>query len=287
MENAVDALKIAAAILIFIIAIASSFSLFGTAKQTADSIITMRDKQAYLTSAELDNGILYTSSSAIQGEDENIEITEKSSIGGLTKNGDRIVKIDDIISTIQRYSKEKYGVTIVEKNGTVIARFDSNTENIMRQWNNIESGLEDEGDNKGYITKLINNTTTDYVTPKFSKDILEGLYEIDVTGNSKIKCGAPWYGNDEQIQRRINYDINGGTYEYNGQTYEGKNLIETYKLDEKTIVEVTNEIDQSTYLKQTDENGNPILDENGNSLDSDLLQQYDMPTIEIVYIILD
>ena len=62
MENAADALKLAAAILIFIIAIATSFSLFGTAKETADSIITMRDKQAYLEAAELDNGILYTSS---------------------------------------------------------------------------------------------------------------------------------------------------------------------------------------------------------------------------------
>ena len=68
MENAVDALKMAAAILIFIIALATSFSIFGTAKETADSIITMRDKQAYLAAAELDNGILYTSSSAIQGD---------------------------------------------------------------------------------------------------------------------------------------------------------------------------------------------------------------------------
>ena len=60
MENAADALKLAAAILIFILAIASSFSLFGKAKETADFIITMRDKQAYLEEATLDNGILYT-----------------------------------------------------------------------------------------------------------------------------------------------------------------------------------------------------------------------------------
>ena len=77
MENAADALKMVAAILIFIIAIASSFSLFGTAKQTADSIIGMRDKQKYLEAAELDNGIFYTSSSAITGnnlEDNIIEL---------------------------------------------------------------------------------------------------------------------------------------------------------------------------------------------------------------------
>ena len=51
MENVAEALKMAAAVLIFIIAIATSFSIFGTAKQTSDSIITMRDKQAYLESA--------------------------------------------------------------------------------------------------------------------------------------------------------------------------------------------------------------------------------------------
>ena len=95
MENAVNALKMAAAILIFIIAIATSFSLFGTAKQTADSIIGMRDKQAYLEAAEVDNGILYTSSSAIQGNTEGLteeqieaQKTEQSKIAGLTKNGD-------------------------------------------------------------------------------------------------------------------------------------------------------------------------------------------------------
>ena len=76
MENAVDAIKIASAILIFIIAFACSFSLFGTAKQTADSIITMRDKQAYLETAEEDvDGILYTSSSSIIGQDESADIT--------------------------------------------------------------------------------------------------------------------------------------------------------------------------------------------------------------------
>ena len=100
-------------ILIFIIAFACSFSLFGTAKQTADSILTMRDKQAYLETAEEDvDGILYTSSSSIIGQDESADITTEY-VSGVTKNGDRIVNIDDVISTIYRYSKEfRYQVRI-------------------------------------------------------------------------------------------------------------------------------------------------------------------------------
>ena len=275
MENAADALKMAAAILIFILAIASSFSLFGTAKQTADSIVGMRDKQAYLQAAELDNGILYTSSEAILGDtsgmtEEQIEELkkEKSNISGLTKNGDRIVGVDDVISTIYRYTKEKYGVTIVEKNTRkVIARYDTGTENLMRQYNNIVDGLDE------YKKTLEKNTTTIYVTPNFtSTDTkLEELYEIDIRGNANgIKYGAPW-GNDDEILKRINVDLVGGTHTYdNTITYEGKNLLN--KLNGKTIIEVTNEIDQSKYLE-----------DNGSS--TNLLQQYEMPTVEIVYIV--
>lgn len=264
MENAVDALKMAAAVLIFVIAIGSSFSLFGTAKHIADSIITMRDKQAYLESADLDGGILYTSSSKIQ---ENDEGTDTSVIGGVTTKGDRIVNIDDVISTIYGYSKEKYGVTIMENDGSIIARYDSNTDQIMSLWNSITNGKDE------YIKKLNTNTKTDYVdSVKFSEEVLKKLYKITITGSSGYKYGAPWYGNDEQIRKRIACDINKTTYTYNGQTYKGIGL--QTELKDKKIVEVTNEIDNSTYLKDGE-------------TPTDLLQMYEMPTIEVVYIILD
>ena len=166
MENAASALKMGAAILIFIIAIASSFSLFGTAKETADSIITMRDKQKYLEAAELDNGILYTSSEAIRGDEETTDITIEY-ISGVTTKGDRVVQADDVVATIYRYSKEKYGVTIVdESNGTVLARFDSGTDSFMTQYSNY---TEDEV--KKYITILNDNTENSYINNE--------MYEFD------------------------------------------------------------------------------------------------------------
>ena len=262
MENAVDALKLAAAVLIFIIAIATSFSVFGTAKQTADQIITMRDKQAYLQEAELDGGILYTSSDSIQDEDG-----DGAEEAGVTISGDRIVEFDDIVSTIYRYAKEKFAVTIVKDDGEVIVRYDSNTEDIMRQYNNIKAGGLDE-----FIEQLEENTRTSYAEPKFSDGKLEEIYEIDVRGNTGIKCGAPWYGNDAEVQKRINADIIGEEYENNGQKYIGKELT---KYIRKTIVEVTNEIDKSKYI------------EDAEGQNTGLLQTYNMPAIEIVYIILD
>ena len=257
MENAVDALKIASAVLIFILAIASSFSVIGIAKETADDIINMRDKQAYLKAAELDNGWFYTSTNAVKS----------GKAVGVTTLGDRIVDYGDIISTIYRYAKEKYGVTIVKEDGTVVARYDSNTEDIIRQYNNIDSGLDT------FEEQLENNTVNAYTAsaPKFVGKLTQ-IYEVDSTEN-KIICGAPWFGNDEEIQKRINADISGGTYSYNKQTYIGKNLFSEF--EGKTIVEVTNEIDKSKYIK----------DNNGQ--ETSLLETYNMPTIEIVYIILD
>lgn len=254
MENAADALKMAAAALIFIIAIASSFSLFGTAKQTADSIIGMRDKQAYLEAADLE-GVLYTTSDSVK-----LDGTK------FTENGDRIVSSGDVISTIYRYNKEKYGVTIVKANGEVIKRYDSNTESVMRQYNNITAGLD------VYKEQLKKNTTTKYAIPDFENGKLKEIYAIKDEGNSKTECGAPWYGNDEEVKKRINADMSGKVYEYNGQKYNLNkvNLLELLK--DKTIVEVTNEIDQSDYLEDNDQETN-------------LLQQYQMPTVEIIYIL--
>ena len=261
MENAADALKMAAAILIFIIAIASSFSLFGTAKQTADSIITMRDKQAYLEAEQLE-GVQYTSSQKV------------STYEGFTIYGDRIVGIGEAISTIYRYSKEKYAVTIMDSQGNVKVRYDSSTENVMRQWYNIadtdtQTAQEQKND---YIDEIKKNISTIYVEKNDIKLNLEEIYRLTTEGNSKIKCGAPWYGNEEQLRLRISKDIDGGVYTYNKQTYWGKGLRSL--LSGKEIIEVTNEIDQSKYLEDNGEKTN-------------LLQEYQMPTVEIVYIILN
>lgn len=137
MENAVQALKTAAAVLIFVIAITVSFTMFSKAKVTANAVIKIQDKQKYLESAEVDNGILYTSSTAIQSQNEQGE----SNINGMTIDGYRIVGLEDVISTLYRYSVEKYGVTIVQQDGTIISRFDSNTENIVRQYYSVDKNV--------------------------------------------------------------------------------------------------------------------------------------------------
>ena len=228
MENVADALKMAAAILIFIIAIASSFSLFGTAKQTADSIIRMRDKQAYLEAAEEEvGGILYTSSSSITGNNEE-DSTTTEYVSGVTKNGDRVVKIDDVISTIYRYSVEKYGVTIIDGNNrNVLARFSTSTESYIANYNGYSTGWWEE-----YTNLIASNIKTAYVQePKFN-DGIQALYKAEyANGNTGPDYAAKWLGNPANIKKRIICDIYGGDYEIKNssgeiiQKYKGKDLI--------------------------------------------------------------
>lgn len=284
MENAVQALKTAAAVLIFVIAITVAFTMFSRAKTTADAVVKSQDTQEYLEAAELES-TLYTSSEAIQSGTSSTTTGDNAT---MTTDGYRIVKPDDVISTIYRYNLEKYGVTIVESNGNVIARFDSNTENLMRQWYNIKDGTDSEGktvtanaQKEKYATKLKENTTVkvynETIEPNFSIQNLEEIYRIKVTGNDNITCGAPWYGSEKEIIKRINTDIDGqNPYTLNGQEYKNDKKLNE-KLKNKKIVEVVNTIDNSKYLNDKDKEGQDI--------ETKLLQEYQLPTIEVIYII--
>lgn len=91
MENAVDALKIAAAVLVFVIAITIAFALLSQAKSTSDIILFSSDKTNY-----------YDYSKNFDGT-----------------NG-RIVGADVVISSLYRYYKESIVVRILPKYGDPI-----------------------------------------------------------------------------------------------------------------------------------------------------------------------
>ena len=282
MENAVEALKQAFAVFVFALALTVSFTMFSKAKATADAITTTQSKQEYLESAELKDK-LYINSKDVESGNENT-----LGVASLTMYGDRVVQPDDVISTIYRYNLEKYGVTIIRENGTVITRFDSNTESVIRQWYNIKAGKEADGttiqadDVKNKFTSKIKQniekgSVKHYITSDIKLDTtrLEKLYKLEVEGNTKITVGAPWYGNDKEIIKRINAEISGSKYELNGQIYNGSSENKNLKdmLDGASqIIEVITEIDNSEYVKDNDNTTN-------------LLKQYELPTIEVVYII--
>ena len=263
MENIVDAIKMAAIVLIFVLALTLTFNIIGKSKVSADSLLTIQDRQKYLEANEVEN-ILYMSDEGIKSNSEDY-----------TSEGHRIVGLDAMISTIYRYDKEKFGVTVIKNNGDIIARFDSATEAIVNNWNNISNKLNDMGDiektadeqKEEYIERLVENISVKVSGVDIhinNTDIIETMYGL---GDGTI--GAPWYVDTYEIIKRINADIQGEQYSYNGKTYEGKNL----KLySRKKIIEITKEIDNSVYLQ-----------DGGNI--TDLLTEYQMPTIEVIYVI--
>lgn len=123
MENAVDALKIAAAVLVFVIAITIAFALLSQAKSTSDIILFSSDKTNYYDySKDFDN-----------------------------TNG-RIVGADVVISSLYRYYKESIVVRICRRDGTPIKEFNTKKDGLGSQkarkefvnaWINseIESGI--------------------------------------------------------------------------------------------------------------------------------------------------
>lgn len=88
MENAADALKIAFAIFVFVIAITITFSLVSQAKSTADYILYYTDETNFY---------------------ENLD----------SKNTNRTVSIAEVISALYRYSDESFAITIKLKNGNI------------------------------------------------------------------------------------------------------------------------------------------------------------------------
>lgn len=107
MENAADALKIAFAVLVFIIAIAIIFVMVSKVRTTADIVLYYSDKTNFYDHYSGNN------------EDEKTA----------DENGNRIVTITEIISTLYRYYKESVAVTIVD--GSNSYYFDIGNETIV------------------------------------------------------------------------------------------------------------------------------------------------------------
>ena len=126
MENAADALKIALAIFIFIIGLAILFSMTTQARSTAEFIIAEKDSTSYYD--------------------------RYSGATDLDSNGNRIVTIKDIVPVLYRYSQENYGVTIIDNTGTIVARFDLDTETACNNWNSASNEIRTK-----FINSIDNN----------------------------------------------------------------------------------------------------------------------------------
>lgn len=246
MENAVDALKMAFAVLVFVIAMWIAFSLLGQANATAREIFFSMDKITYL---------------------------DPQRVGGGDANN-RIVGLETIIPTIYRYSVENCGVTIINNDGKLVARYDTETENVARH---ITNGLAYKSNQNvalyaeanriysshiDYLVKVLKwkdddgneqslNETEDSLKKRIQELYSYKIISADNSGTGAY--GAPWGA--EYVAERIKTDLTGVEYNIGGYKYnpfEKNSLLELldghqykeYIIEEGTEYKVLNYEDQ-------------------------------------------
>lgn len=260
-DNISNALLMAAAMLIFIIAVTVTFSLISQTKTTADTVLYSYDDTKYY-----DEGY------------ENITYTLADE-----KNLSRKVNMETIMPTVYRYIKEHYGVTIMKSDGTIIARFDETTESIVNNWS---SYLKNEGKDKkcqkhyDYIKNLaIAANLKDKFDKKYSDyksltNLWENIYGLEKTsGNTEIKYGTPWLGDESKIANRLKVDFGGEKAVYSSGTHKGLNLLGEYS--KKEFKEI--------FLFVSDNSGTETDEETGDSV----IIKANTTKLEIIYVMED
>ena len=124
MENAVDALKIAFAVFVLVMALSLAIYMFTQARETADIILQSSDITEFMD---------YTTLEDIQE-------------GTTTINSERIVGLETIIPTLYKYYKENYTVVFQNANGSYMKLYDTQTN--VRLWSGY--GTEDGYTNRYY-----------------------------------------------------------------------------------------------------------------------------------------
>jgi hypothetical protein len=221
MENAVEALYMGFAVLVFAIALTVFFNMASIAKDTSEDVFLAIDESTYIN---------YTN--------VNVDDTNSSS---------RVVDFNDIIPIIYRYCREGFGITFIDGN-KIVARFSDTTETLVNTaiWNQSEYlklGVSEKvSSNKAknsissrlnYITRQIGitidaenytddeiNNSSNWVYSQFDQleEIMLGIYATDSSDTKKIY--APWIGenienSDNMYSQRIDCDLYGGTTYFN------------------------------------------------------------------------
>ena len=129
--------------------------------------------------------------------------------------GRRIVTLNEIIPTLYRYQQENYGVTIIDRNGDIVTRFDGDTENICNVWNdrNTSDAMKENFMNYlntnvlGYLQKH-NVTTVQLLDSLTDIEELFGKIYGQVTSDTALHSfSCYWKANETGIAKRVDSDL--------------------------------------------------------------------------------
>lgn len=170
MENAADALKMAFAVLVFIIAIAIIFVMISKVRNTADIVLYHSDKTNFYQNYKGNNEVDKTAD----------------------EKGNRIVTITEIISTLYRYYKESVAVTIKLESGdsyyfdlgneTILIKKD---EDLLKKLGTEENLEENLGD---FISTVLlkSSVKSKTFTEEFTEVPTSGIYSTGSDGSEIV-----------------------------------------------------------------------------------------------------
>lgn len=267
MENIAEALKLFFGVTVFAIALSVFFQMTALAKDTSDIVFAAIDETTFINyDADTSEG------------------------------GNRVVTFQEIIPTIYRYSREAYGVTIID-NGNIVARFDLDTESQVSScfWTDVNASSDAKNQSnqiKLEIIEYYNKYIADNVYGVkriIDKDNLNNIIKnIYGTGDISEPVFTGWETSntfkDNHITQRINCDIYGGTTNFsiqdigvnvdrNARGYIGTHkavcggtgLLNHYKSinlnsPEITFTEYIVQIDRNEYIADEDGNNTGLLE---------------------------
>lgn len=228
MENLAEALQIALAFAVFAIGLTMLFYIVPLAKETATILITDADRTKFYQyfAVRADGTVIdATTGDEIEVDNDGMKIDSK---------GNREVKMKEIIPAIYRYTEENYGITIINKNGDIVARFDLDTERACNNWLNATELQKDNFvvettntyDQIRYIMETPNNALIDKIVSQVNDktaiyNLFKRLYtqRIDsddgetVTDTATIRRSpyCYWIGTLGWTAQRIDSDLSRNT----------------------------------------------------------------------------
>lgn len=214
MENALDAMKMAFGMIVFVIALSASMYLINTATSTSKILLYYSDETNYL---------------------DNINIDETDIV---TK---RVVNVETIIPTLYRYYKENFAVQIYNYDGDLVQIFDVNIEGKVRKAASTTSGNRTE--EQKALLSLYGNTSLSATNPY--------LFEAPWIGNTNkdIKTRIDLYVKGECAYingTKVDYTQNNLLGRFSNCEFEEEFIQYTYKGDTITSEDGTETITGSS-----------------------------------------
>lgn len=188
MENASDAIIMAGAVLIFVIALSVAMTVFSQARETVDTVVYASDRTNYYEYIDISSNI---------------------------KN--RIVGLETIIPTLYKYYKENYTVVFLDEDGDALELYKTKTN--KENWTKYET---EDG------TEVIKGYVVDKYPGMQNESQKENPRICSFDVNEELVRREPWVGDPMETRKNLQAFIEGGVYEWpngSGEKYDYRTVV--------------------------------------------------------------